>query len=87
MTAKPADNKAAAHGRAVDLPPILGAADISGAMAAVLVAVARGRITAGEAFALSQTIETYLRAIDATDFEQRLRKLEEARDAAPSQYR
>ena len=71
----------------VDLPPIRGAADISGAMAAVLGAAARGRITAGEAFALSQTIETYLRAIDATDFERRLRQLEEMRSAEPMQYR
>ena len=71
----------------VDLPAIRSAADISGAMAAVLGAAARGRITAGEAFALSQTIETYLRAIDAADFAQRLRQLEEARAAAPSQYR
>ena len=71
----------------VDLPPIRGAADISGAMAALVGAAARGRITAGEAFALSQTIETYLRAIDATDFERRLRQLEEMRAAEPVQYR
>jgi hypothetical protein len=35
----------------------------------------------------SQTIETYLHAIDATDFKRRLRQLEEARAAAPMQYR
>jgi hypothetical protein len=56
-------------------------------MAALVGAAARGRITARDAFALSQTIETYLRAIDATDFERRLRQLEEARAAAPMQYR
>ena len=71
----------------VDLPEISSPADISGAVAAVLGAAARGTITAGEAFALSQTIETYLRAIDATDFERRLRQLEEMRAAEPQQYR
>jgi hypothetical protein len=71
----------------VDLPAIHSAADIAGAMAALVGAAARGRITAREAFDLSQTIETYLRAIDATDFERRLRHLEEARAAAPTQYR
>ena len=37
------------------------------------------RITAfpGEGFTLSQMIETFLRAIDASDFENRLRQLEE----------
>ncbi len=55
-------------------------------MAALVGAAARGRITTREAFALSQTI-AYLRAIDATDFERRLRQLEEARAAAPVQYR
>ena len=43
-------------------------------------------ITAGQAFALSQTVETYLRAIDATEFERRLRKLEEE-DAAEENER
>ena len=71
----------------VDLPPIRGAANISGAMAVVLGAVARSRITASEPSALSQTIETYLRAIDATDFERRLPQLEEMRAAEPMQYR
>jgi hypothetical protein len=71
----------------VDLPAILSSAEISGAMAALVGAAARGRITAREAFDLSQTIEIYLRAIDATDFEWRLRQLAEARAAAPMQSR
>ena len=65
----------------VDLPPIRSPADIAPAMEALIVAAARGRITAGEAFALSQTIETYLRAIDSSEFERRLRRLEEAEPA------
>ena len=40
-------------------------------------AVGRGAITPGEGFTLSQMIETFLRAIDASDFEGRLRQLEE----------
>jgi hypothetical protein len=40
-------------------------------------AVGRGAIPPGEAFTLSQMIETFLRAIDASDFEGRLRELEE----------
>jgi hypothetical protein len=61
----------------LDLPPIDSAADILGAIKAVSGAVGRGAITPGEAVALSQMIETFLKAIDASDFEIRLRRLEE----------
>ena len=44
-------------------------------------AVGRGGITPGEGFALSQMIEGFLRAIDASDFDNRLRQLEEAQAA------
>ncbi len=70
----------------IDLPPIRSPADISGAMAALVGAAARGQITAGEAFALSQTIEIYLRAIDASDFERRLRQLEAADATSRNSY-
>jgi hypothetical protein len=53
------------------------AADLLGAIKAVAGAVGRGAITAAEAVALSQMIETFLRTIDASDFEMRLRRLEE----------
>jgi Family of unknown function (DUF5681) len=43
----------------IDLPKIRRPADIASAMAALIGAAARGKITAGQAFALSQTIETY----------------------------
>jgi hypothetical protein len=59
------------------LPPIRSAADILGAIKVVAGAVGCGAITPGEAVALSQMIETFLRAIDAGDFENRLRHLEE----------
>jgi hypothetical protein len=65
--------------RAVELalPPIRGADDILAAIKVVSGAVGRGAITPGEGFTLSQMIETFLRAIDASDFEGRLRELEE----------
>jgi hypothetical protein len=65
----------------VALPPIDGAADLLGAIKAVAGAVGCGEITAAEAVALSNMIDTFLRTIDASDFEIRLRRLEE-RDAA-----
>jgi hypothetical protein len=70
--------------RAVELalPPIHNAADILGAVKVVAGAVGRGAITPGEGFALSQMIETFLRAIDASDFESRLQDLERRQEAA-----
>src|SRR5438067_2070150 len=47
------------------------------ALPPIRVAVGRGAITPGEGFTLSQMMETFLRAIDASDFEGRLRELEE----------
>jgi hypothetical protein len=64
------------------LPPIRSAADILGAIKAVAGAVGRGAITPGEAVALSQMIESFLRAIDASDFENQLRHLEERQAAS-----
>ena len=50
-------------------------------------AVGRGGITPGEGFALSQMIESFLRAIDASDFDNRLRQLEDAQSASrPDPY-
>jgi|HubBroStandDraft_4_1064222.scaffolds.fasta_scaffold01067_10 hypothetical protein len=66
-----------------DLPPIETAADLHAAMAAITAAVARGEITSGEAWELSQTVDTFIRAIDAADFERRLQKLEKAGAARP----
>ena len=63
------------------LPPIDSAADILRAIKAVADAVGRGGITPAEGFALSQMIESFLRAIGASDFETRLRQLEEAHAA------
>jgi hypothetical protein len=51
---------------------------------AVADAVGRGGITPGEGFALSQMIESFLRAIDASDFDNCLRQLEDAQSDTPS---
>jgi hypothetical protein len=58
------------------MPAIGGAADLAGAMAALAGAAAQGIIAPGEAAQLAQVVETYLRAIEATDLERRLRALE-----------
>jgi hypothetical protein len=70
--------------RAVEfaLPPIRSADDILAAIKVVSGAVGRGAITPGEGFTLSQMIEAFLRAIDASDFENRLRQLEEDQAAS-----
>ena len=71
----------------LSLPPINSAADILGAIKAVADAVGRGGITPGKGFALSQMIESFLRAIDASDFDNRLRQLEDAQAACrPDPY-
>lgn len=63
------------------LPPIETAGDIVKAMAALTAEVADGTLSPGDAYALSQTVDTFLSAIDARDFELRLQRLEAA-DAA-----
>lgn len=60
----------------VTLPPIHGAADLVAAMAAVTAAAAEGVITTGEAFELAQVVDTFVRAIEAGEFERRLERLE-----------
>lgn len=69
--------------RAVELalPPIHSADDILAAIKVVSGAVGGGAITPGEGFTLSQMIETFLRAIEASDFENRLRRVEESQAA------
>jgi len=60
----------------VALPPIDSAADLLAAIKAIAGAVTGGTVSAAEALALSQMLETFLRAIEASDFEKRLRYLE-----------
>jgi hypothetical protein len=63
------------------LPPVRGAGDLSAAMAAIMAAAARGKISLREGIGLAKLIDVFLRAIDTHDFDRRLRVLEE--DAGP----
>jgi len=60
------------------LPPIESAADIAAAMKAVTSALAGGAITPGEAERIAAVVDTFVRAIDASDFDRRLQGLEDA---------
>jgi hypothetical protein len=58
------------------LPGLQGAADAAAAMAAIVAGVAVATITPGDAAVLSKLIEVYVKAIEADEFDQRLRALE-----------
>jgi len=62
----------------LDLPPVAGPADIAAAMAAVTAAVAGGVITPSERAEVAKVVDTYVRAIEASDFDRRLKALEAA---------
>jgi hypothetical protein len=59
-------------------PAMNSANDASKAMATITTAVANGKLTPTEAAELSRVIEGYVKAIEATEIERRLRVLEEA---------
>jgi hypothetical protein len=63
------------------LPPVSGAADLGGTMAAITNAAASGAITPGEAAELARVVEIFVRAVETSDFERRLKELEEAHAA------
>jgi hypothetical protein len=65
------------------MPPIRNAGDLAAAMAAVAEAAAQGAVTPREAMQLGQVVEAYVRAVEATEFERRLKALEMADVAAP----
>jgi hypothetical protein len=58
------------------LPPIESAADIASAMKAVTSAIAAGVITPGEAGRIAAVVDTFVRAIETSDFERRLQIVE-----------
>jgi hypothetical protein len=62
-----------------DLPSIESAADAAQASAALVAAVASGELTPSEAAELGKLIESYIRALTASDFEARLNQLESGR--------
>jgi hypothetical protein len=59
-----------------ELPPINSAADACKAAAAIVAAAAEGDLTPIEAAELGKLIDAYVKAITATEFEQRLVQLE-----------
>ena len=64
--------------RAVEftLPPIESAADIAATMKAVTSALAGGLITPAEAATTAAVVDTFVRAIETSDFERPLRLVE-----------
>jgi hypothetical protein len=63
------------------LPPIESAADIATAMKAVTSALAGGAITPGEAGTIAAVVDTFVRAIETSDFDRRLQQLEKRSEA------
>ena len=74
------------RGRKVQLanvPPVSGVAELGPTMAAITTAATTGEITPGEAAELARVVEIYARAVEVTDFDRRLRQLEEDRSCMP----
>jgi hypothetical protein len=69
------------------LPPVRGAGDFTGAMATIMAATARGKISPGEGVGLAKLIDVFLRAIDTRDFDRRLQQLEDRSAATSSPWR
>ena len=57
---------------------VRGTADLAGTMAAITTAATQGTITPGQAAELARVVEIFVRAVETSDFERRLRELEEA---------
>jgi hypothetical protein len=64
-----------------ELPAIRSANDAIKASAALVAAVAEGRLTPSEASELAKLVDTCVRSIEATEFEERLFKLEQAQQS------
>ncbi len=61
----------------IALPPFESAADLAAVTAAIMRAAAEGRLSPGEAFELAHVLEAAMRAINTSDFEKRIKALEE----------
>ena len=61
-----------------DMPTLETAADAIKAMAAIMAAVASGDLTPAEANELAKLVDTFTRAIEAHELDERLRRLEAA---------
>jgi hypothetical protein len=62
------------------LPELRSAGDAAGAMGAIVEAVATGDLAPSQAAELGNLVETYVRSLEAAEFDRRIRALEE-RDA------
>jgi hypothetical protein len=62
----------------LDLPTIQSAADGAAVASAILAAAASGKITPAQGLALMQMVDSAVRAFSASEFDQRLRVLEES---------
>jgi hypothetical protein len=60
-----------------NVPPVASVAELSPTMAAITTAATTGEITPGEAGELARVVEIYARAVEVTDFDRRLRQLEQ----------
>jgi hypothetical protein len=69
------------------LPPIKSAVDIAPAMDAVTSALASGTIAPGDAATIAAVVDTFVRAIEASDFERRLKIMEAEYVARAKVYR
>jgi Family of unknown function (DUF5681) len=63
------------------MPAIASAGDAAKAMGALLAAVAAGNVTPSEAGEVSKIVDAYVEALQVSEFEQRLKALEERADA------
>jgi hypothetical protein len=61
---------------AFEIPPITTIEDAPKVMAAVTAAVAQGGLTVREASDFAQLVEAYVRSVEASDLEKRLRAIE-----------
>ena len=60
----------------LQLPALQSPADAASAMAALTAGVGAGEVTPGEAAELSKLVEAYIKALEAGEFDQRLRAVE-----------
>jgi hypothetical protein len=66
------------------LPALRSAADAASAMAALTAGVGAGEVTPGEAAELAKLVEAYVRALQAGEFDQRIRAVEARNNATRS---
>jgi hypothetical protein len=62
----------------LSLPAIASVADITAMLDAITAAVRRGAITPTESASLAEVADAYVRAIETSEFDRRLRALETA---------